>query len=165
MSANENPYFCCMIQRKQSLFLLLILLCSLFFIIIDIPLAHIKGVDAKSLLDFGTKYRTSSSGSGNMIKVPEVNHILLYGSLCLTSLLSIFLYKNLDLQQKAVRLIALVSLLGIVLPVSTVFLTKGSDVTVSPVIAILGLPLVFALLALNGIKKDKKLLANMNRIR
>ena len=91
-------YFCQMIQRIQSLYLLAISIICLIFILLNIPLGEISG-DQGAIMQFGTQARTVTLGA-SLSKTPEINLILLFGSLCLTSLASIFLYKNLKLQKK-----------------------------------------------------------------
>ena len=154
-----------MIQRVQSLFFLGVFAICLLFLLVNVPYAEVTGADEIKVIGFGTQFKTLIPSAGGEVRTPEVYYMLLFGSLCITSILSIFLYKNLDMQSKATRLIALVSLLGIVLPLLTVFLTKGSDVSVLPGMFLFVLPLLFSILALRGIKQDKELLAKMNRIR
>jgi hypothetical protein len=156
-------YFCQMIQRIQSLYLLAISIICLIFILLNIPLGEISG-DQGAIMQFGTQARTVTLGA-SLSKTPEINLILLFGSLCLTSLASIFLYKNLKLQKKAVRLIALISLLALALPLSSMYFTKGQAFNIFPTIALLAIPVILAILALRGISHDANLLAKMDRIR
>jgi len=105
-----------MIQRVQTLFLLGIFVCGLLLIFINIPYAQIQGLPETEILSLGTKYQTSFPATGDAIRTPEINYMLLLGSLCLTSVLSVLFFKNLDLQLKAVRLTALFSFLTLIFP-------------------------------------------------
>ena len=154
-----------MIQRVQTLFLFGIFVCGLSLIFINIPYAQIQGFPEIDSLSLGTKYQISSSATGEAIKTPELYYMLLLGSLCLTSVLSVFFFKNLDLQRKAVRLTALFSLLVLIYPFINIYISKSTELRILPGLALALLPLFFALLALRAIRKDKALLASMNRIR
>lgn len=154
-----------MIQRVQTLFLLGMFLCGLLLIITNIPYAQIQVLPEVKSLSLGSKYQITFPATGTVKRTLEVNYILLLGSLCLTSILSIFFFKNLDLQRKVVRLAALLSILVIIFPFVRLYLSESTEITILPGIALVLLPLLFAILALRAIRKDKILLASINRIR
>ncbi len=154
-----------MIQRVQTLFLFGIFVCGLLLIFINIPYAQIQGFPEINSLSLGTKYQISSSATGEAIKTPELYYMLLLGSLCLISFLSVFFFKNLDLQRKAVRLTTLFSLLVLIYPFINISIIERTELRILPGFALALLPLLFALLALRAIRRDKALLASMNRIR
>ena len=154
-----------MIQRVQTLFLLGMFLCGLLLIITNIPYAQIQVLPEVKSLSLGSKYQITFPATGTVKRTLEVNYMLLLGSLCLISILSIFFFKNLDLQRKVVRLAALLSILVIIFPFVRLYLSESTGITILPGIALVLLPLLFAILALRAIRKDKILLASINRIR
>lgn len=139
-----------MIQRSQSIWLLLAAVCA--FLSIEFPFFYINSiVPGVATEEFTAK-----------------NHILL---VVLTSILGallfflIFLFKNRKLQQRLTFLALIISLLNIYL----YFQFGYIDAVVKPGIALSSVFVflipVFCVMALAGIRRDIKLIKSLDRIR
>ena len=139
-----------MIQRSQSIWLLLASICS--FLSIEFPFFYINSI----VPGVATEEYTAKS------------HILL---VVLTSILgallliSIFLYKNRKLQLRLTFLALVISALNIYL----YFQFGYMDAVVKPGIALSSVFVflipVFCVMAIGGIRKDVKLIKSLDRIR
>ncbi|CAN5151720.1 hypothetical protein BH11BAC6_BH11BAC6_10520 [soil metagenome] len=139
-----------MIQRIQSVWLLLAAVCAL----LSLKLSFYTGIlinDPKRLL--------VSLNSTTTIPI-----VITAVSVGIASLVAIFLYKDRKMQMRILFAILLASLLLIFLYFSYVkrSYTEGSYDITAPVIFLVPL---FLLLALRGIYKDQKLVKSLDRIR
>ena len=158
-----------MIQRRQSIYLLVIAIISIVLVLSDIPFYQETGaVSAEHATTTITVDYNSTDTSSEQI---GTNHSLIYFLLAAgaLALISIFLFKNRKLQ---LRLIFGVIVLLVVIVVGMYGYSFGQDyTTVGTQVKVLpgGLvPLsqfVFALLAYRGVQRDEKLVRSLDRIR
>jgi peptidoglycan/LPS O-acetylase OafA/YrhL len=147
-----------MIQRIQSIFLLIASACSL--VLFKFPFASVdKTVENSALFSNDTVYNLNDNMALLIIYV--LAGLLAFGA--------IFLFKNRNQQKSIARVAAVFNLIGIVLAV--VFFVKDSvmDSGVTPNDGIgLYTPVVgfiLILLAVRAIGKDEKLVRGMDRLR
>ena len=159
-----------MIQRIQSLYLLLVFLLSAMMLILNPNFAKFSNTKAEKIsakLHFVTKHYFNEADSGSM-PYDKLN-ILLIACIGLGSLYAIFLFKKTELQKK---ISLYVTLLSVVLLGSLIldFMKMSQDSPeISSYPSIHGIwPVacaVLSALAWAAIRRDEKLLKSMDRIR
>ena len=168
---NISPdYIRNMIQRIQSLYLLLVFLFAALMLFLNPNFAKFKYTKAEKIsaeLHFVTKHYFNESDSGSM-PFDKLN-ILLIVSIGLGSVYAIFLFKKTELQKK---ICLYVSLLSAILLVSLIldYLKMAEDAPeISSYPSIHGIwpvaCMVLSALAWAAIRRDEKLLRSMDRIR
>lgn len=149
-----------MIQRKQTLFLLIAVICCV--ILYFSPVAHIKSNGLEYVFHI-SGIRSVAPGSGFGISTLPL--LVLLGLIGAISSAGIFLYKNRPFQARICILgIVLTAVLGCFL-VFHIFSTNASEVNIAHGLFIPLPILVFLFLALRGIRKDEKLVKSLDRIR
>lgn len=147
-----------MIQRIQSIFLLLASACS--FALFAVPFASVKETVAGSaLFSNDTVYNLNDN----------IALLAMYAIAGVLALVAIFLFKNRSQQKVVARVAAIFNIIGIVLAI--VFFMQDSVMSsaVTPedglglYTPIVGLVLIF--LAIRAIGKDDKLVRSMDRLR
>ena len=152
-----------MIQRKQSLFLLLTALMPLIFLSGDyLTFVDISG--SNYILDFtGLHYKSREMTSTYFLILPVTVIII-----PVLSLIIIFLYKNRILQIKLTKILLGFELIFILATiVISLSLIKQLDITLNSWYKCL-IPLfqlIFSVLALRSIRKDDELVKSYDRIR
>ncbi len=147
-----------MIQRIQSIFLLLASACS--FALFGLPFATVKEQVADSAL-FATDTVYNLNDSTALLGIYVVAGLL--------ALVAIFLFKNRKQQVVVARIAAVVNLIGIVLAIVMFIQDSVMESTVTPddglglYTPIIGF--VLNLLAIRAIQKDDKLVKSMDRLR
>ena len=141
-----------MIQRIQTIWLLLCAACA--------GLAFV--------LPFGTSF-VSAVGTDNVEGEPmtALTHqlvMIFIINIIICSLGAIFLYKKRNIQQLLTIIAILHSIVGIAFMVYTAMF-QSNHTSLSYGIVAPFLAFVFALLALKGIRKDEKLVKNLDRLR
>ncbi|SDD10186.1 DUF4293 domain-containing protein [Niabella drilacis] len=138
-----------MIQRKQTLWLLLSVICA--------------GLTFKFPFYNGTVNGTEGVAGADMNAASNIWLTLLTGAVAALGLITIFLYKNRkqQLQLTFLGLIASVGLIALYASYIREFHTGGIAIT-----AILSLLVVVGFFfALKGIRRDQKLIRDLNRLR
>ena len=138
-----------MIQRIQSIYLLLTTLCSVLFL---------------SMKMFVFRNETTIVGSEEMI-MPLVILLVLAATI---SFITIFLYKKRKLQLKLSMVLLILSIILLLAVASYAFLLSGKynaqlQFRVNLIFPVL--VLIFSILAHRGIKKDEKLVKSYDRLR
>ena len=159
-----------MIQRIQSLYLLLVFLFAALMLFLNPNFAKFKNTKAEKIsaeLHFVTKHYFNEADSGSM-PYDKLN-ILLIISIALGSVYAIFLFKKTELQKK---ICLYVSLLSAVLLGSLIldFMKMSQDAPeISSYPSIHGIwpvaCMVLSALAWAAVRRDEKLLRSMDRIR
>jgi predicted membrane protein len=161
-----------MIQRIQSLFLLLVFLISCLMFFVNPSFAIIKDERADKKIKLGyvsTQTYTLSRPADAGISISKPLNLILILSMGLGSVVAIFLFKNKKLQKQLsiyITLIALVILVMVFIDFGDISkqLPGGNSYpglhTIWPIACS-----IFGLLSWRGIRADEKLLANMDRIR
>ena len=159
-----------MIQRIQSLYLLLVTLLSAMMLFLNPIFAKFRNTKAEKIsaeLHFVTKHYFNDADSGSM-PYDKLN-ILLIACIGLGALYAIFLFKKTELQKK---ISLYLSLLSVVLLGSLIldFMKMSQDAPeISSYPSIHGIwPFacaILAALAWAAIRRDEKLLKSMDRIR
>jgi hypothetical protein len=141
-----------MIQRRQTLWLLLA--ANVAFATLRFPFYGGKRINA--LPNSPNEYFTAQS---------NVLLLILTAGVGLLALISIFLYKNRKLQLRLTIVSLLVSLLNLVLLFleTRKFIPDQSSYNVTALLAV-GVP-IFMFLAVQGIRKDEKLVKSLDRLR
>ena len=152
-----------MIQRKQSLFLLLTALMALIFLSGDyLTFVDISG--SNYLLDFSGLHYNSGEKTSTYFLILPVTVIIIP----VLSLIIIFLYKNRILQIKLTKILLGFELIFILATiVISLSLIKQLDITLNSWYKCL-IPLfqlIFSVLALRSIRKDDELVKSYDRIR
>jgi hypothetical protein len=159
-----------MIQRKQSLYLALVMIISLVMMLVDIPVSsgtfELKGEVVKyTVLLTGVKEQNSEYGVVNQ------GVIISLGLTVAVSLISVLIYRKLKLQLKLVGFMFLLIAAVIFFMVNGHIKMVNNQVdpvltnsyewgVLSPILLIL-----FNVLSYRGIKKDIELLASVDRLR
>ena len=138
-----------MIQRSQSIWLLLASICA--FLSIEFPFFHVGSVLPNQINDFTAK---------NNVLLAVLTSVL--GALLL---FTIFLYKNRKLQMRLTLVSFVLSLLNIYLYFQYGYLNEAikPGIALSSVFVFL-IP-VFCAMAMAGIRRDIKLIRSLDRIR
>lgn len=152
-----------MIQRKQSLFLLLTALMALIFLSGDyLTFVDISG--GNYILDFGGLHYYNGEKTGTYFLILPIIAIIIP----VLSLIIIFLYKNRILQIKLTKILLGFELIFILATiVISLSLIKQLDITLNSWYKCL-IPLfqlIFSVLALRSIRKDDELVKSYDRIR
>ncbi len=144
-----------MIQRVQSIYLLLVT--ALMATFLFIPFAHFDAENLRTFTLLGI-----STSDGEMLRIWGL--FALGAITTVLSFIAIFLYKNRPIQMQLCKINTLCLLclyLGIGL---YIYLTKIA-ITLSPAIAIPAIALVFNTFAHRAIKRDEKLVRSLDRVR
>ena len=163
-----------MIQRKQSLWLLLIFIINASSVWLNIPYLQVEGqIEGKviedAFADIGFSYTNIDIAKSRFIK--EQNSFLKYDTLLISlfSVISIFLYKNRKYQVTIGNINYILLVLQILLMyyygISKRYVDYSPDF--NPVISLI-FPFISAwanFKALKGIKKDENLVKSYDRIR
>lgn len=157
-----------MIQRVQSLYLLLIAAIAIFLLFLNPGYATFKNEQTQKSAKLGYTTTSMSDASGEQ-NVPKWINSLILIFIGAGSAFAIFLYKKRDLQKKLSIYIALIAALFtifMVLDYNTMKMQFPGSTTypglwsVFPIIIIL-----LAFLAWRNIRKDEAILKSMDRIR
>lgn len=155
-----------MIQRIQSLYLVLAIICLAIVTTGTAIFSH-EGKDFLMVFSvFGIEKFDAAHKSIELISYP---YFMSTSILILLSILCLLSYKNLKNQIKLIKIINTIYLMLILLLFLFLFFAKFSDNSQFPslklgfYLLILGFPFIF--LAYLGIKKDKNLLDSLNRLR
>ena len=152
-------YFCAMIQRKQTLFLLAVVIIAIIQFFLPFQTATIEDTKWDICLMPGC----SSEIMDSNIYFPMIFNMIL---LILSSII-IFLYKNRVLQYKLSNLLVVFNMFVIGLFFILSYIKEGQTFTVNYQIGAF-LPVIsaiFAFLAGHFIKKDEQLVRSADRIR
>lgn len=155
-----------MIQRIQSIFLLLtfivsvIFLCGVYF--------YFLSIDGTSMMmDFNGLWKTGINGE--LVPAERMFFLtVIFILIALLSFVSLFLFKNLRLQVFLAKVLVFLSFTAVIFSVYLLVIITGRyNVTISPGLRMVIPPLVliFSLLAYRGIKRDQKLLRDYDRLR
>ncbi len=139
-----------MIQRQQSLWLLLAATCS----VLSFFFPFFGGAEQNATATSGIM-STLNAGSSFFL-------IILTGASVLISLVSIFLYKDRKLQFRLALTGLVISVLIVILFFSEIKMLPGV-IALSSVFVFL-VP-IFYFLAIRGIRKDEKLIKSLNKLR
>jgi len=155
-----------MIQRIQSLYLLLTSLLSLLFLSGSF-LKFFNKSGSEIIMDFNGIWQSSGTGSPDLIQsqIPLSVIIML---IPVVSTITLFLYKNRRLQLKlTIVVILLAFVLLFYLTIFAILIITRYNVELAPVIRIIIPPiiLILTLLAYSGIKKDENLVRSYDRLR
>lgn len=154
-----------MLQRIQTVFILLAGVCLMLLFMDQMNLATIEG-DTSQL-----QSAQESMLSDGVFDISD--HLILIGFVLVGSLLlliAIFLFKNRNLQAKLVRFTIVLSILFILLAVFLFYkdfqlMAAGTEVTIGYGILLPVGTLLFAFLANRYINKDEKLVRGSDRLR
>lgn len=154
-----------MIQRIQSVYLLLTTLLAILFLSGDI-INFIGNTSPVSLAMNGV--RMYSGGEEPQIVMTALPFSILLMLIPLVSFVTIFLYKNRKLQLKMT--VALILLIIAVIALSGYYIysvvnSYESELTLSYKLVLPVLMLIFSILAYRGIKKDEHLVRSYDRLR
>ncbi|MBS3915285.1 MAG: DUF4293 domain-containing protein [Bacteroidetes bacterium] len=157
-----------MIQRKQSLYLLLIFLFAALCLFGNLKYAGFSDKEDKNKTEL--RYTTTEITQENsQHSVAKWINVLILASIGIMALINIFLFKNRELQKKLCIYLTLVSallILVMVLDFNTTRNTYPDSATYPGVFSVF--PVVMILLsfmAWRGVRKDENLLKSMDRIR
>ena len=153
-----------MIQRKQSIYLFLIVILSVILVQFDPSFYKTQDPNTEQVIQVG--YSTTTMGAE--VVGQNTGMIYLFYAIALLSLITIFLYRNRKLQMK---LIMGVIAFGIVVMINMYHYSIGmnyfeqgttefTSFAISPVAILL-----LGILALRGVQKDEKLVRSVDRIR
>jgi len=155
-----------MIQRIQTLYLLLTTLIPLLFL--KLKLLSFTGTDGSEYyLGFKGLFTMSEGQVLNLVKQLHLISILI-AIIPVLSLVTVFLFRNRRLQLKMILLIILLSMGFIIAEIIySIMITKEYGVTIIPGFAMVipVLILIFSGLAYRGIKKDENLVRSYDRLR
>ena len=159
-----------MIQRIQSLYLLLVFLISLMMMWFNPNFAkfiNTKGEKISAELHFVTKHYFSKNDAGS--DPYDKLNILLIGAMALGSAYAVFLYKKTELQKKISLYVSLISMVLLGSLILDFMKMSGDLPEVSSYPSIHGIwPVacaVLSALAWAAIRRDEKILKSMDRIR
>ena len=165
-----------MIQRKQTLYLLMIFIINLVLILFNIKVT--KGLLRVTDIDTDKAYFYELGIVKTVVKTEPINEFtngsLLYSviAVSLISLIAIFLFKKLPLQMRLVAFNFLFILLlwfNMIYQIYKLNRTSSIELVSSDLnyvtLFIPTILLLFNLLAFKGIKKDIELLASVDRLR
>lgn len=157
-----------MIQRKQSLYLLIVALIASFLIGIDPPYASFEtGVGSPAIKSAKLGY--VSTVLNKETTVQKWINIFVLISLCAGSLFAIFMYKKTELQKKLCIYMALLTALFIIIMAMDFNTMKaqfaGSTAYPGALSVIPVFVIILLFMAWRGIRNDEKLLKSMDRIR
>lgn len=155
-----------MIQRIQSLFLLLTALLTIIFLRLTFfKFFNTSGTDI--IMNFKGIFQVSDTGESVLVQNQlPLSAILLI--IPILSLIIIFLFKNRRIQLKLTLIvIALASILILYLAISALLIVKRYEVQLLPAFPVIVPPLVllFSIFAYRGIKKDDAVVKSYDRLR
>lgn len=158
-----------MIQRIQSVYLLLVAIISTTLVLSDVPFYTETGIpeDTQDKLTITVDFNSTDTATEQVGR----NDMLVYflGAVSLISIIAIFLFKNRKLQMR----LALANIGFLIVVFAAMYMRSfGSDYTAAEteqsVLAGFFIPLtigVFSFLAYARIKKDEKLVRSLDRLR
>ncbi len=156
-----------MIQRKQTIFLLLVIIASAisFFF----PLASFIGVKNSVILFVQKAHSLVPGSTFNQNGYFSLPLLSATGFVMVFSLITIFLYKNRKTQMKIIKVCILVeiALIGLFFLYYVDFLQKltGGTAEYKTAVFMPLISLVFLVLAYRGILQDEKLIRSADRLR
>ena len=157
-----------MIQRVQSIYLLIIALISILILFLNPKYASFTKVDSNKTTQLGFTTTTLADEAGEQNVSKWINSLMLI-SLGIGSLFAIFLFKKRELQKKLCIYISLIAALLTIFMIMDYNTTKmqfpntssyPGVFSVFPVVII-----ILGFLAWRGVRKDEKLVKSMDRIR
>lgn len=152
-----------MIQRVQSIWLFLAGL-TLFLLLI-LPIVSFHGTGTEQVFQAGGLYQKNGAAVQQTAAYPALFGGFLFAGI--TGLLSIFLFRNRQLQQRVIILCILLTLAFTAL--SAFYIMGVSAAAGSPAVQIgAALPLlsvIFCVLAISGIRRDEALIRSADRLR
>lgn len=166
-----------MIQRKQSLFLLIAGICFLISIVTKIGIIRTEATEEKpyqeevQFYSYEAQYKEIAPNERLLI-VPNKPIAFLALYLGLVSILCIFLYKNRQMQIKLTRVNTLLSITLVFMMLVYLFRIQQGNLRGEPSFPEFGVAIVFGILgavsnilANKAIKADEELLKSVDRIR
>lgn len=141
-----------MIQRIQSIWLLLAAICASLAFFIPFGTEFVSELNTKTVLGEGMNAKNNTVV------------LIIIADIILCALIAIFSYKNRKVQKAFCMIIIILSLACIGFMIYTAeFAVENTSVRLGIITPILSL--VFAILALQGVRKDDKLVKNLDRLR
>jgi uncharacterized membrane protein len=155
-----------MIQRIQSLYLLLTTLSSILFLNGSI-LKFIKSDGQEIILKFNGVYQVATDRTGEILG-KALPYSLLSVLIPLLSVAALLLFKRRKLQAKMTLILILLEIMLLAASAFYIFSTiKNYGATLTPGIKMIIplLTIIFSILAFRGIKKDEDLVKSYDRMR
>jgi Ca2+/Na+ antiporter len=155
-----------MIQRIQSLYLLLTSVLSALFLSGSF-LRFFNNSGAKIVLNFDGIWQSALEGGRELIQGQILLSVIMI-LIVLISLTAIFLFKNRKLQMKLAKALIIISAASIFLIVFYAFLVSAkyqADIALCIRMFLPLLILLFSVLAFRGIRKDENLVKSYDRLR
>jgi heme/copper-type cytochrome/quinol oxidase subunit 3 len=160
-----------MIQRIQSVYLLIIFLISNLMLFVNPRFASFRQQDNPTKVSVEVNYitHTTYNASDNGVSTQKLLNLVIIVALGLGSLLNVFLYKNTALQKRICIYIVLASaiLLGILFFDYYNIANQRNSIPSYPGFHLVWpiVSAVFGFLAWNAIRRDEDLIKGMDRIR
>jgi len=154
-----------MIQRVQSIWLLLASFTLICLFFIPVVTKHVNATEYLLYLD--GQHQSAKNAASASVMVTPIGAMIINGIAILLCLVSIFQFKNRAMQKRLI-------MINIVLIIATAVLSalnasllpggiSGSSVHIGSSLFLLAI--VFCILAIRGIRKDEQLLRSADRLR